>query len=91
MTRGTGEPGAAGRTADAHEPPPFPEKLEETLLNGPRRYTRAGVAHASGVPEARATQIWRALGFPLTGEDEVAFTDATCTPCSPGNGSSRPA
>lgn len=50
-------------------------RLEETLLGGPRRYTRAQVCAAAGVQEERASRLWLAMGFPEAGEDEVVFTD----------------
>jgi len=49
--------------------------LEQTLLGGSRRYTRLQVAEQSGVPVDRAQRLWRALGFPDVGDDEVVFTD----------------
>ncbi len=51
--------------------------VEQSLLGGPRRYTRAQVAELSGVPVDRARKLWVALGFPATAsDDEPAFTDA---------------
>ena len=49
--------------------------LERTLLGGSRRYTRIEVAERTGVPLDRAQRLWRALGFPDVGDDEVVFTD----------------
>lgn len=50
--------------------------VEQSLLGGPRRYTRTEVAELSGVPVERARKLWVALGFPATADDdEVAFTD----------------
>jgi adenylate cyclase len=43
---------------------------------GAPRYDRAGAAGAAGVPLATATRLWRAMGFPEPGDDEVLFTDA---------------
>jgi adenylate cyclase len=51
------------------------QDIEETLLGGPMRYTRAQVEERSGVPEEQARAIWRALGFPVPPDDEIAFTD----------------
>jgi adenylate cyclase len=52
------------------------EPLERLLLGGPRRYTRLDVARLAGVPLEQASQLWRALGFADTADDEVVFTDA---------------
>ncbi|MEE1930888.1 adenylate/guanylate cyclase domain-containing protein [Streptomyces sp. TRM 70351] len=52
------------------------ERVEEILLGGRRKYTRAEITAASGIPAERTNQIWRALGFPLSGDDEKVFTDA---------------
>mgnify|MGYP001469115498 CR=1 FL=1 len=51
------------------------QDVEETLLGGPMRYTRREVEERSGIPDEQARAIWRALGFPVPPEDEVAFTD----------------
>jgi len=51
--------------------------VEQSLLGGPRRYTRSQVAELSGVPVERARKLWVALGFPAAADDDdVAFTDA---------------
>lgn len=52
------------------------ETLEEVLLGGERKYTRAEVAAKAGVPQDRTHRMWRALGFVAAGDDEVVFTDA---------------
>src|SRR3954468_15694506 len=49
--------------------------LEQELLGGSRRYTRAQVAELAGVPVEQARRSWRALGFPDVEDDNVAFTD----------------
>ncbi len=59
--------GAAGAGAVA--------RIEETLLGGQRRYTRAQVSEATGVDRDRAHQLWLAMGFPEVGDDEAVFTD----------------
>jgi adenylate cyclase len=51
-------------------------RIEQILLNGPRRYTREQAADAAGVSVEKAGQLWRALGFPHTADDAVVFTDA---------------
>jgi len=49
--------------------------LERNLLGGSRRYTRLQVAERADVSLDRAQRLWRALGFPDVGDDEVVFTD----------------
>lgn len=51
------------------------ERIEEALLRGPRRYTRAEAAAAAGVPLDQASRLWHALGFPHTGDADAVFTD----------------
>jgi adenylate cyclase len=51
-------------------------RLEELLLGGPRRYSRAQVCAATGVSRDRARQLWLAMGFAETGDDDAVFTDA---------------
>ncbi|PWS42355.1 adenylate/guanylate cyclase domain-containing protein [Streptomyces sp. ZEA17I] len=48
----------------------------ESVLLGPRRWTRSEVAERAGVGTERTAQIWRALGFPAVADEERAFTDA---------------
>jgi adenylate cyclase len=50
-------------------------KLEERLLGGQRRYTRAEVSEATGVDRDRAHRLWMAMGFAGVGDDEAVFTD----------------
>jgi adenylate cyclase len=52
------------------------EEVERLLLGGPRRYTRVEVAALVGMPLADASELWRALGFADTADDEAVFTDA---------------
>jgi adenylate cyclase len=52
------------------------QRLEQVLLGGKRKYTRLDVFEKTGVPEERATRLWRALGFATVEDDEVVFTDA---------------
>jgi adenylate cyclase len=54
---------------------PVPQRVEEMLLGGARRYTRAEVVERSGVPLDRATEFWKALGFAAVGDDAKVFTD----------------
>jgi adenylate cyclase len=51
------------------------KRIERILLGGDRTYTRAEVAERSGVPQERATALWRALGFATASEEESVFTD----------------
>ncbi|WP_419995762.1 adenylate/guanylate cyclase domain-containing protein [Streptomyces boninensis] len=60
------------------------ERIESILLGGRRRYARADVTDESGVPADRTQAIWRALGFPVTPEDEVAFTDGDVSALAAG-------
>jgi len=59
------EPDPVGRVAE----------VEERLLGGPRRHTRAQAAAFADVSEAYAQRLWRAMGFANVGEGAVAFTD----------------
>jgi adenylate cyclase len=52
------------------------DALDQLLLGGPRRYTRAQVAQLAGMPGERTRRLWRALGFPDAAEEDVVFTDA---------------
>jgi len=58
------------------------ESLEQLLLGGPRRHTRAEVAEQAGVPAERTRRLWRALGFADVADDDPAFTDADVTALS---------
>ena len=51
------------------------QAVEHELLGGERRYTRAQVAELAHVDAELARTLWRALGFPDVGDEEVAFTD----------------
>lgn len=52
------------------------QRVEQILLGGERKYTRAEVAELTGVPMERARELWRALGFATTTDDAVVFTDS---------------
>jgi adenylate cyclase len=54
---------------------PSLQALEDELLGGVRRYTRAEVAERAGVDVELARTLWRALGFADVDDDNVAFTD----------------
>lgn len=51
------------------------EHVEEVILGGSRKYTPEEVSDHAGVEREEARRIWRALGFPTVGDDEVVFTD----------------
>ena len=51
-------------------------KLEETILGAPASLNRRDVEKLSGVDEEMAVRLWRALGFPDTADDEIAFNEA---------------
>ena len=52
------------------------QTLVERLLGGPRLLRRREVARSVGVSLLSARKLWRALGFPGTGDDDIAFTQA---------------
>ena len=49
--------------------------LETRLLGGERTLRRREVAAAAGVSLLSARKLWRALGFPNFGDEDVAFTE----------------
>lgn len=52
-------------------------EIENTLLGGERRYTRADIAEKSGLPLERVVQLWIAMGFPVhTDPSALVYTDA---------------
>jgi len=50
-------------------------EVEERLLGGPRRHTRAQAAAFADVSEDYARRLWRAMGFADVGGGSAAFTD----------------
>jgi adenylate cyclase len=50
-------------------------EFEESLLGGPRRYTRLQVAEAAQVSPDRTHRLWTAMGFASVGDDQAVFTD----------------
>ena len=46
---------------------------------GPAVYTRAQVCAAAGVPQERATRLWRAMGFAEPADDAALFTEQDVT------------
>src|SRR5689334_12209862 len=49
--------------------------LESKLLGGERKLRRREVAAGAGVSILSARKLWRALGFPNFGDQDVAFTE----------------
>ena len=49
-------------------------KLERRLIGGKREYRRREVAAEAGISLLSARKLWRAMGFPELGDDEVFFT-----------------
>lgn len=60
---------------DSADVPALLERVENSILGGPRRYTPAEVAENSGLDRDEARRIWRALGFATVADDDVVFTD----------------
>jgi adenylate cyclase len=60
---------------DSVDVPALLERVEDSILGGPRRYTPAEVAEHSGLDRDEARRIWRALGFATVADDDVVFTD----------------
>jgi adenylate cyclase len=54
---------------------PADEALEELVLGAPRRYTRRQVSEEAGLDLETGRRLWRSLGFPEAGDDEVLFTE----------------
>jgi adenylate cyclase len=54
---------------------PLDEAVEEIVLGAPRRYTRTELVEVSGIDLDEGRRLWRAVGFPEVGDDEVLFTD----------------
>jgi len=51
------------------------KSLETRLLGGERKLRRREVAAGVGLSLLSARKLWRALGFPNWGDDDVAFTE----------------
>ncbi|MCE0763000.1 adenylate/guanylate cyclase domain-containing protein [Pseudonocardia kujensis] len=66
---------ARGERRRLAESAPLVGALEEMILGGPRRYTRAEVLERAGVPEEEGLRLWRSLGFPEVPDELVYFTD----------------
>ncbi len=51
------------------------QALERRLRGGSRTLRRREVAHSVGVSLLSARKLWRALGFPSVGDDDLAFSE----------------
>jgi adenylate cyclase len=71
-------PSAENQAVDtaALDVPKLLERVEQAILGGPRLYTADEVSKRAGLDRDEARQLWRALGFPTVGDDEVVFTDS---------------
>jgi adenylate cyclase len=56
--------------------PALLDRVEESVLGGPRKYTPAQVAEQAGVARDESRALWRALGFASVDEDAAVFTDS---------------
>ncbi|HEY2206107.1 MAG TPA: adenylate/guanylate cyclase domain-containing protein [Pseudonocardia sp.] len=50
-------------------------EVEDFILGGPRRYTKAQLVGESSIDTDFADRLWRSLGFAEVADDEVVFTD----------------
>ena len=55
--------------------PALLDRVEASVLGGPRRYTAPQVAELAGLPREQTRTLWRALGFPVVDDDSAMFTD----------------
>jgi adenylate cyclase len=55
--------------------PSLLDRVEQSVLGGPRKYTPAQVAERAGVSRDESRALWRALGFPTVDDDAAVFTD----------------
>lgn len=70
-----GDQPPASSVSAAHDLAATYDAVEAVLLGDGPRYTRLEVAEKTGVPIERLSELWRALGFPGTRDDERHFTD----------------
>lgn len=63
-------------TGDALDMAAVIERIEAVLLGGPRRYSRLDLAGRTGSDPVSTARMWRSMGLPVAGDDEIAFTDA---------------
>ncbi|GAA4373520.1 adenylate/guanylate cyclase domain-containing protein [Paeniglutamicibacter cryotolerans] len=78
-----GEPNGPGEATESQEPDPAStplssrdaaRALERRLLGAERTMRRREVAQGAGVSLLSARKLWRAIGFPNLGDEEVFFT-----------------
>lgn len=78
------DPAHASRSVESIEPTPTgtlsaerlaAKALEARLLGGERKLRRREVAAGAGLSLLSARKLWRALGFPNLGDEDVAFTE----------------
>ncbi|MGQ0479867.1 MAG: adenylate/guanylate cyclase domain-containing protein [Pseudonocardia sp.] len=50
-------------------------RVEELILGGPRRYTRAELLEQTGMDPDLAARLWRSMGFAEVDDHDVVFTD----------------
>ncbi|WP_245580340.1 adenylate/guanylate cyclase domain-containing protein [Arthrobacter castelli] len=77
---GNGSNSGSGNSADTGATPPEPDReaikaLEVELLGSERTLRRREVAAGAGVSLLSARKLWRAMGFPNLGDEDLAFTD----------------
>ncbi|MEO9139801.1 MAG: adenylate/guanylate cyclase domain-containing protein [Jatrophihabitans sp.] len=51
-------------------------RVENVLLGGPRKYTPGQVASLGGAVREETQGLWRALGFPIVGEEDEVYADS---------------
>jgi adenylate cyclase len=51
------------------------DAVDQLLVPGENRYTRAELAHRAGIDPDQVRRFWRAMGFPDAADDEAIFTD----------------
>jgi adenylate cyclase len=56
--------------------PTLLDRVEESVLGGPRKYTAPQVAEQAGVAREESRALWRALGFATVDDDAAVFTDS---------------
>jgi adenylate cyclase len=52
------------------------DRVEETVLGGPRTYTAAQVAERAGMDREESRALWRALGFAVVEDGAAVFTES---------------
>jgi adenylate cyclase len=52
------------------------DRVEESVLGGPRKYTAAQVSELAGMDREESRGLWRALGFAVVEDGAEVFTDS---------------